>query len=122
MGPTRRYQSSDEDSDRWKRLPFRGGDVVVSARSKSGTTWVQQICLSMAHGSATLPAPLGTLSPWVDWLGEAEDVLFTRLGAQRVRRVLKTHTPLDGVGLDPSAQFLVVVRDPLDMAVSLYHQ
>ncbi|MEJ7705927.1 MAG: sulfotransferase domain-containing protein [Nocardioidaceae bacterium] len=33
-----------------------------------------------------------------------------------------THTPLDGVVMDPRATYVVVVRDPLDMAVSLYHQ
>jgi aryl sulfotransferase len=118
----RRYQSSEEDSDRWRRFPFREGDVVVSARSKSGTTWMQQICLSLVHGSAELPAPLGELSPWVDWLVEPEAILFARLDAQSERRVVKTHTPLDGVVLDSRASYVVVVRDPLDMAVSLYHQ
>jgi len=118
----RRYRSSEEDSDRWRRFPFREGDVVVSTRSKSGTTWVQQICLSLVHGSPALPAPLGQLSPWVDWLTEPEEVLFSRLDAQPGRRVVKTHTPLDGLVIDPRATYVVVVRDPLDMAVSLYHQ
>jgi aryl sulfotransferase len=118
----RRYQSSEEDSDRWRRFPFREGDVVVSTRSKSGTTWMQQICLSLVHGSPALPAPLGELSPWVDWLTEPEEVLFSRLNAQPGRRVVKTHTPLDGVVIDPAATYVVVVRDPLDMAVSLYRQ
>ena len=118
----RRYQSPEEDSDRWRRFPFREGDVVVSTRSKSGTTWVQQICLSFVHGLPELPAPLGELSPWVDWLTEPEEVLFSRLNAQPGRRVVKTHTPLDGVVIDPRATYVVVVRDPLDMAVSLYHQ
>lgn len=117
-----RYQSSEEDSDRWRRFPFREGDVVVSTRSKSGTTWMQQVCLSLVHGSPTLPAPLGELSPWVDWLVEPEAALFARLDAQPGRRVVKTHTPLDGVVIDPRASYVVVVRDPLDMAVSLYHQ
>lgn len=117
-----RYRSAEEDSDRWNRFPFREGDIVVSTRSKSGTTWMQQICLSLVHGSAALPAPLGELSPWVDWLVEAEGDLFSRLKAQPGRRVLKTHTPLDGVVLDQRATYVVVVRDPLDMAVSLYHQ
>ena len=122
MSAPRRYRSEEEDSDRWRRFPFREGDVVVSTRSKSGTTWMQQICLSLVHGSAQLPAPLGQLSPWVDWLTEPEERLFARLEAQTERRVVKTHTPLDGVVLDPRAQYVVVVRDPLDMAVSLYHQ
>lgn len=83
---------------------------------------MQQICLSMIHGSPRLAAPLGELSPWVDWLGEPEEVLIIRINYQPGRRVLKTHTPLDGVVLDPRARYVVMVRDPLDMAVSLYHQ
>ncbi|WP_435746454.1 sulfotransferase domain-containing protein [Nocardioides sp. SYSU DS0663] len=122
MTAPRRYVSDEEDSDRWQRFRFRRGDVVVSTRSKSGTTWMQQICLSLVHGTAALPAPVGELSPWVDWLLEPEGDLFARLDAQPGRRVLKTHTPLDGVVLDPRATYVVVVRDPLDMAVSLYHQ
>ncbi|HET6938702.1 MAG TPA: sulfotransferase domain-containing protein [Nocardioides sp.] len=114
--------SDEEDSDRWQRFPFRDGDVVVSTRSKSGTTWVQQICLLLVHGTPELPAPLADLSPWVDWLTIPEDELFARLEAQPGRRVVKTHTPLDGVVIDPRATYVVVVRDPLDMAVSLYHQ
>lgn len=118
----RRYRSPDEDSDRWRRFPFRAGDVVISTRSKSGTTWMQQICVSMLHGSPELSAPLAELSPWVDWLVEPEDVVFARLESQSGRRVVKTHTPLDGVVLDARATYVVVVRDPLDLAVSLYHQ
>ena len=60
---TRRYLSDEEDSDRWHRFPFRDGDVVVSTRSKSGTTWVQQICLLLLHGTPELSAPLADLSP-----------------------------------------------------------
>jgi aryl sulfotransferase len=122
MSAPRRYLSEEEDSGRWQRFPFRVGDVVVSTRSKSGTTLMQQICLSLVQGTAELPAPLGELSPWVDWLVEPEEDLFARLATQKGRRVLKTHTPLDGVVLDRRARYVVVVRDPLDMAVSLYHQ
>lgn len=68
------------------------------------------------------PCDVGVQSPWVDWLVEQEEDLFARLAAQRGRRVLKTHTPLDGVALDRRATYAVVVRDPLDTAVSLYHQ
>lgn len=119
--PTR-YTSSEEDSARWLDFPFRDGDVVISTRSKSGTTWMQQICLSLVPGSAELPDALPRLSPWVDWLLEPYDDVLARLSEQTGRRVLKTHTPLDGIVLDPRATYFVVGRHPLDMAVSLYHQ
>lgn len=45
-----------------------------------------------------------------------------RLGAQPHRRVIKTHTPLDGVPLEDEVTYVVVARNPLDAAVSLYYQ
>ncbi|MEV1109554.1 sulfotransferase domain-containing protein [Micromonospora sp. NPDC049751] len=117
-----RYRSTDEDSARWLGFPFRDGDIVISTRSKSGTTWMQMICSLLVLGTPELPAPLSELSPWLDWLGEPRDVVYERLAAQSHRRFIKTHTPLDGVPLDPRAHYVVVARHPLDMAVSLYHQ
>ena len=119
---TVRYRSLEEDSGRWQGFPFRPGDVVISTRSKSGTTWMQMICLLLVLRTPELPRPLGELSPWLDWLAEPRDDVLARLAAQRHRRVIKTHTPLDGVPLDPRATYVVVGRHPLDMAVSLYHQ
>jgi aryl sulfotransferase len=117
-----RYQSSDEDSARWLGFPFRGGDIVISTRSKTGTTWVQTICALLIFQTPELPAPLAQLSPWLDHLIEPREDVYGRLAAQRHRRFIKTHTPLDGIPLDSRATYIVTARHPLDMAVSLYHQ
>jgi hypothetical protein len=117
-----RYQSSDEDSGRWQGFPFRQGDIVISTRSKSGTTWMQMICALLVLQTPDLPAPLSTLSPWLDWLIVPRDEVIARLEAQPHRRFIKTHTPLDGIPIDPRATYIVVARHPLDMAVSLFHQ
>ncbi|HEX6255523.1 MAG TPA: sulfotransferase domain-containing protein [Euzebyales bacterium] len=117
----RRYRSSDEDSARWDGFAFRDGDVVVSTRSKHGTTWVQHILLLFIHGDPRRTLPLVELSPWLDHLVEPRSAVVARLDAQDHRRVIKTHTPLDGVPLDPRATYVVVARHPLDAAVSLYH-
>jgi hypothetical protein len=117
-----RYRSADEDSARWRGFPFRRGDIVISTRSKSGTTWVQMICALLVFQTSELPAPLGDLSPWLDWLAEPRADVYARLAAQEHRRFIKTHTPLDGIPLDSHATYIVVGRHPLDMAVSLYHQ
>jgi hypothetical protein len=117
-----RYTSADEDSARWTDFPFRQGDIVISTRSKSGTTWMQMICALLIFQRPEPPAPLGDLSPWLDWLIEPRDSVLARLEAQDHRRFIKTHTPLDGVPLDARATYIVVCRNPLDMAVSLYHQ
>ena len=117
-----RYRSAEEDSARWRDFPFRAGDIVISTRSKSGTTWMQMICALLVFGTPDLPAPLPQLSPWLDHLIEPVDEVVRRLAAQPHRRFVKTHTPLDGVPIDPRATYVVVARHPLDMAVSLYHQ
>ena len=119
--PTR-YRSSQEDSARWDGFAFRPGDIVISTRSKSGTTWMQRIAALLVFREARLPEPLGRLSPWLDWLGEPVGDLHARLAAQPHRRFIKTHSPLDGIPLDPRACYIVVARHPLDSALSLYHQ
>ncbi|MEO3747665.1 sulfotransferase domain-containing protein [Plantactinospora sp. B5E13] len=117
-----RYRSDDEDSARWLGFPHRPGDIVISTRSKSGTTWMQMICALLVFQEPEPPAPLAELSPWLDWLIVPRNEVFARLAAQPHRRFVKTHTPLDGLPLDPTVTYIVVARDPLDMAVSLYHQ
>jgi hypothetical protein len=119
-GPTR-YRSLDDDSGRWDGFPFRDGDIVISTRSRSGTTWTQMICALLIFQTPRLPAPLGRLSPWLDHLTMPRDEVFALLEAQRHRRFIKTHTPLDGIPLDPRASYIVTARHPLDLAVSLYH-
>src|SRR5436309_935881 len=83
---------------------------------------MQMICALLVFGSPRLPAPLSELSPWLDWLVRPRDDVVAQLAAQRHRRFIKTHTPLDGILIDARATYIVVGRHPLDLAVSLYHQ
>lgn len=117
-----RYLSADEDSARWLDFDLRDGDIVISTRSKSGTTWVQMICALLIFETPDLPRPLAELSPWLDWLVLPKKNLFEDLEAQTHRRFIKTHTPLDGLPNDDRVTYIIVARHPLDAAVSLYHQ
>ncbi|MDQ3628167.1 MAG: sulfotransferase domain-containing protein [Actinomycetota bacterium] len=117
-----RYRSSVEDSARWDGFALRHSDIVISAPSKSGTTWTQMICALLVLGTSSLPAPLTTLSPWLDMLVRPADEVYRRLDAQRHRRFVKTHTPLDGLPRVDGVTYLAVGRDPRDVAVSLHHQ
>lgn len=101
------YTSEDDDSTRWDDFAFRDGDIVISTRSKSGTTWLQRICALLVFQTPDLPAPLSEHSPWLDWTGAALPTVLTGLAGQRHRRFIKTHTPLDGLlaHLDEAAGF-----------------
>lgn len=112
----------DGDSARWLDFELRDDDIIISTRSKSGTTWLQMICALLIFDTPDLPRPLPELSPWLDWLVLPKDELFEDLGAQTHRRFIKTHTPLDGLPHDDRVTYIVVARHPLDAAVSLYHQ
>jgi aryl sulfotransferase len=116
------YLSADEDSARWIGFPFRDGDIVISTRSKTGTTWIQMICALLIFQTPELPGRLGRLSPWLDFLTRPRDEVYAQLEAQDHRRFIKTHTPLDGIPVDPQASYIVTFRHPLDMAVSIYYQ
>jgi aryl sulfotransferase len=119
--PDARYRPAHEDSSRWDGFVFYPGDIVISTRSRSGTTWMQMICALLIFQTPDLPAPLAELSPWMEWLSLDRDKLLAGLASQEHRRFIKTHTPLDGLPLDPRVTYVVVARHPLDMAVSLYH-
>ena len=40
-GPDARYRIGRQDNSRWDGFVFHPGDIVISTRSRSGTTWMQ---------------------------------------------------------------------------------
>lgn len=111
---------AEEASERWEGFEHRPGDIVISTRSKCGTTWLQMICALLVFQEPDPPAPLAALSPWLDWEVEPIDEVRRRLAGQEHRRFIKTHTPLAGLPLAPDVTYLVAGRHPLDVATSLY--
>lgn len=117
------YDNGLTDSTRWNRVALRPGDIIISAPSKCGTTWIQMICALLIFQTPDLPAPLTTLSPWLDMRLRPLDEVLQALHAQQHRRFIKTHTPLDGLPQAPGVSSIVVGRDPRDVAVSMdYHR
>lgn len=108
-------------ADRWASFPFRPGDIVISTSPKSGTTWMQMICALLIFQAPGLPAPIGDLSPWLDQFDTVRDEVFEQLTAQEHRRFIKTHSPVTEIKLVPQVTYIVVGRNPLDAAISLYH-
>ena len=117
--PLRRYQHVDWDSDRWTGFEPRPGDIYVCTCYKSGTTWTQMIAALLVFQTPDLPGPLNELSPWVDLVTDTTEEMHDRLAAQTHRRILKTHTPLDGLTWHEDARYLFVARDPRDVFVSI---
>ncbi len=114
-----RYRNLVYDSARWEGFELRAGDIVISTPPKCGTTWTQMICALLVLQDPELPVPLATLSPWIDMVTRPRAEVFADLAAQRHRRFVKTHTPLDGLPADPAVTYLCVGRDPRDVALSM---
>jgi len=116
-----RYRSHVYDSSRWEGFAFRADDVVISTPAKCGTTWMQMLCALLIFDGPRFPGPLDAISPWLDMCNRPLDDVRRALEAQRHRRFIKTHTPLDGLPHDPRVTYLVVGRDPRDVAISFDH-
>jgi hypothetical protein len=116
-----RYRSILADSARWDGFVYRLGDIVITTPPKSGTTWTQMLCALLVFDGPDFPAPLGEVSPWLDMCLRPLAEVTSALEAQAHRRFIKTHTPLDGLPLQPEATYLVVGRDPRDISISWDH-
>ena len=114
-----RYETVVADSERWKEFPHRAGDIIVCTPPKCGTTWVQMLCALLVHQSDELPLPLTRLSRWIDRRSEPIAQVAAELGSQPFRRVLKTHTPLDGLPYFADVFYVVCGRDPRDAFLSM---
>jgi hypothetical protein len=121
QAPRTRYRSIIADSVRWDGFAFRPGDVVISTPPKSGTTWMQMLCALLIFDGPAFPAPLGEVSPWLDNCIRPLAEVTAAYAAQTHRRFIKTHTPLDGLPRHADVTYLVVGRDPRDVAISMEH-
>ncbi len=116
-----RYRSVVTDSARWDGFVFRPGDIVISTPPKSGTTWMQMLCALLIFNGPQFPESLDSISPWIDMPHRPIDEVRLGLARQEHRRFFKTHTPLDGLPLHSEVTYLVVGRDPRDVAMSYHH-
>lgn len=115
---TRSYVTPVCDSTRWTKFKPRQGDIIVCTPPKCGTTWTQMICALLVHGANGLPKPLTQLSRWLDRHTIPIDEQIAELESQPYRRIIKTHTPLDGMPYYPEVSYVFCGRDPRDAFLS----
>ncbi len=115
------YRSLIMDNARWDGFAFRPSDIVISTPPKCGTTWTQMLCAMLIFDGPIFPAPLSELTPWMDQTIRPLDEVRAIYEAQRHRRFIKTHTPLDGLSVREDVTYVVVGRDPRDVLISMEH-
>jgi hypothetical protein len=113
-----RYRNAVMDNARWQGFEFRADDIVITTPPKCGTTLTQMMCALLILQDPDFDVPLSELSPWLDMQIRPVEAVFAQLAAQRHRRFIKTHTPLDGLPWDPRVTYIGVGRDPREIAMS----
>ena len=113
------YQHPLFDSTRWNSFATRPDDIIVCTSYKAGTTWTQMICALLVHQTPDLPRPLAELSPWLDLRIAPIEEIKQLHDTQSWRRVVKTHTPLDGLNYRQDVSYIICGRDPRDVFLSM---
>lgn len=133
---TREYHNHHFDSSIWNDLKLRPDDIFITSYCKSGTTWMQQIgrlcdsrrkcrcadhvvCQLIFDGKEGLDLP--AISPWIDLRIPPKEVRLAMVDHQENRRFIKSHAPVDGVGIQPEHKYIVLFRDGRDAIWSLYN-
>lgn len=117
---TREMQSHHFDSTVWNDFSFRDGDIVISTYAKSGTTWMQQIVGQLLFNGAP-DVNVAELSPWVDLRLPPSAIKLAALAAQKNRRFVKTHLPVDALVYSQKAKYIYIGRDGRDVAWSIFN-
>lgn len=114
------YKNAISDNARWQGFESRPGDIFVCTPPKCGTTWTQTIVANLIFPDGKLPAPVMVLSPWIEAkMMMPADEMHAHLAAQQHRRVMKSHTPADGIPWFDDAKYIVVCRDGRDAFMSM---
>jgi aryl sulfotransferase len=105
----------------WNEFEFRDDDIIIATWAKAGTTWVQQIVANLIFEGETEGMPVGDMSPWLDFRLPPLEVKLPGIIAQKHRRFLKTHLPLDAFVFEPKVKHIYIGRDGRDCVWSMYN-
>ena len=117
--PLRHYEHPVWDTARWQGFEPRPEDILVCTPYKAGTTWMQMICALLVFQRTELHLPLAEISPWMELKSVPASETHAVYAVQDHRRIIKTHTPLDGLPWFPGATYICVQRDPRDIFMSM---
>lgn len=120
--PTKRreFHNHHFDSTIWNDFSFRDDDIIIATYGKSGTTWMQQIVGQLLFGGDP-GIEVAALSPWLDLRVPPKAEKLPIVEAQRHRRFLKSHLPVDALVFSPRAKYIYIGRDGRDVVWSMYN-
>ena len=114
----RDFRNAVMDNARWTGFEPRPDDIFVCTPSKCGTTWMQTIVANLLWPDGDMPAPVMTISPWIEAKFIPAEPMHKMLRAQQHRRAMKSHSPADAIPWFPQAKYITVGRDGRDAFMS----
>ncbi|MEZ4436934.1 MAG: sulfotransferase domain-containing protein [bacterium] len=102
-------------------IDWRPGDIVISGPPKCGTNWMQQMVHQLRSGGDTAFASIRAEVPVFGHakVGIDRDEELRQFAARPDPRALKTHFGPPVLPIVPGVRYLVVVRDVLEVPISL---
>lgn len=119
--PHREYRTWINDSRRWQHYRPRPDDIIIATYPKCGTTWMQRIVSLLVFQTAE-PKPIVQVSAWIDRrFPQPIEAVIAQIEAQKHRRFLKSHLPLDGLPFYDAVKYIHVARDGRDVCMSFHN-
>ena len=107
----------------FKGYTFNKNDIVVACLARSGTHWMMQIALQIAHLGQADYDYVYDIVPWTDFLLPDASIKLNEPVPPSATgyRVIKTHQLARDLCISDSAKYITVIRDPKEFLVSMYH-
>ena len=119
--PRREYRTWMFDSRRWRHYSPRPDDIVIATYPKCGTTWMQRL-VGLLVFQTPEPIPIMQISAWIDRrFPQPIEAVVAQIEAQKHRRFLKSHLPLDGLPFYDDVKYIHVARDGRDACISFHN-
>lgn len=97
-------------------------DVIVATLFRSGTNWMLQTALQIAHRGTAEYDYMFDVIPWPEFVLQAAIKLDEPVPPSPTGlRVIKTHLEAPHVPFNSEARYITVIRDPKDHLVSTYY-
>eukprot|EP00055_Hartaetosiga_balthica_P003686 m.8623 g.8623 ORF g.8623 m.8623 type:complete len:336 (-) comp3201_c0_seq1:84-1091(-) len=91
-------------------------DVFIVTTPKAGTTWMQQICHQLRSSGSMDFEEISEVVPWIELAHDLDQDLTSSQGFPP--RCFKTHCWYDHC--PKGGKYIIVMRDPIDVALSFY--
>jgi Sulfotransferase domain len=123
-----RQMKDRQKQDTFKHYVPGKQDVIVATFPKSGTNWMMQIAHQLIYDGKAEFDHIHCVVPWPDPMApfmrgyaiplDQADHWKTSPGQ---KRVIKTHGRWEDIPHSDEARYIIVIRDPKDVFVSMYH-